>query len=63
MKLRKVWSGLAITAMLGGIFVGQPAKAADTSLVIGSVLDIDKTDPHTATNFATVRGLGLVYGQ
>ncbi|MEN9542559.1 MAG: hypothetical protein RJB54_568, partial [Actinomycetota bacterium] len=56
MKLRKVWTGLAITAMLGGIFVGQPAKAADSSLVIGSVLDIDKTDPHTSTNFATVRG-------
>lgn len=48
--------------MVGGVLVTQPAKAADSSLVIGSVLDIDKTDPHTATNFATVRGLGLVYG-
>jgi len=47
---------------LGGILVSQPVRAAETSLVIGSVLDIDKTDPHTATNFATVRGLGLVYG-
>lgn len=62
MKLRKLRTGLAIVAMLGGVLVTQPAKAADSSLVIGSVLDIDKTDPHTATNFATVRGLGLVYG-
>ncbi|MEY3434166.1 MAG: hypothetical protein RL057_546 [Actinomycetota bacterium] len=62
MKLRKLWTGVAIAAMFGGVLVTQPAKAADTSLVIGSVLDIDKTDPHTATNFATVRGLGLVYG-
>lgn len=62
MKLRKLRAGLAITALLGGVLIAQPAKAADTSLVIGSVLDIDKTDPHTSTNFATVRGLGLVYG-
>ena len=62
MKLRKLWTGVAIAAMFGGVLVTQPAKAADSSLVIGSVLDIDKTDPHTATNFATVRGLGLVYG-
>ena len=44
-----------------GTLAIQPAKAASTSLVIGSVLDIDKLDPHTATNFATVRALGLVY--
>ena len=62
MKLRKLSTGIAIIAMLGGILVSQPVRAAETSLVIGSVLDIDKTDPHTATNFATVRGLGLVYG-
>ena len=62
MKLRKLRAGLAITALLGGVLIAQPVKAADTSLVIGSVLDIDKTDPHTSTNFATVRGLGLVYG-
>jgi len=61
-KLRKLSTGIAIIAMLGGILVSQPVRAAETSLVIGSVLDIDKTDPHTATNFATVRGLGLVYG-
>ena len=47
MKLRKLRAGLAITALLGGVLIAQPAKAADTSLVIGSVLDIDKTDPHT----------------
>jgi peptide/nickel transport system substrate-binding protein len=61
-KLRKVRAGLAIAAMLGGVVAMQPAKASTTSLVIGSVLDIDRTDPHTATNFATVRALGLVYG-
>ncbi len=56
---------LAIAALAASLAVGtlaaQPAKAASTSLVIGSVLDIDKLDPHTATNFATVRALGLVY--
>ena len=62
MKLRKLRTGLAIVAMLGGVLVTQPAKAADSSLVIGSVLDIDKTDPHTATNFATARMMSLVYG-
>jgi len=61
-KLRRLWTGVAIAAMFSGVLVTQSAKAADTSLVIGSVLDIDKTDPHTSTNFATVRGLGLVYG-
>jgi len=56
---------LAIAALAASLAVGtlaaQPAKAASSSLVIGSVLDIDKLDPHTATNFATVRALGLVY--
>ena len=56
---------LAIAALAASLAVGtlaaQPAKAESTSLVIGSVLDIDKLDPHTATNFATVRALGLVY--
>ena len=55
---------LAIAALAASLAVGtlaaQPAKAS-TSLAIGSVLDIDKLDPHTATNFATVRALGLVY--
>ena len=54
---------LAIAALAASLAVGtlaaQPAKAASTSLVIGSVLDIDKLDPHTATNFGTVRALGL----
>ena len=53
-------SGL-IAALIAGALVATPAKAASTDLVIGSVLDIDKLDPHTATNFATVRALGLVY--
>jgi peptide/nickel transport system substrate-binding protein len=55
---------LAMAALVASLAVGtlaaQPAKAS-TSLAIGSVLDIDKLDPHTATNFATVRALGLVY--
>ena len=46
---------------MAGTIVSTPAKAASSELVIGSVLDIDKLDPHTATNFATVRALGLVY--
>lgn len=62
MRLRKFTIGVSLLALLGGTALVQPAKAANTSLVIGSVLDIDKTDPHTSTNFATVRGLGLVYG-
>ena len=46
---------------MAGTLIATPAKAASSDLVIGSVLDIDKLDPHTATNFATVRALGLVY--
>jgi peptide/nickel transport system substrate-binding protein len=61
-KLKKLTIGVAVAALIGGTFVAQPAKAASGELVIGSVLDIDRTDPHTSTNFATVRGLGLVYG-
>ena len=52
--------GLAF-ALMAGTLIATPAKAASSDLVIGSVLDIDKLDPHTATNFATVRALGLVY--
>ena len=53
-------SGL-VAALMAGALIATPAKAVSTDLVIGSVLDIDKLDPHTATNFATVRALGLVY--
>ena len=61
MKMRKIGvAGLAL-ALVATAQVAQPAQAASTDLVIGSVLDIDKLDPHTATNFATVRALGLVY--
>lgn len=60
-KIRKIGvAGLAL-ALVATVQVAQPATAASTDLVIGSVLDIDKLDPHTATNFATVRALGLVY--
>lgn len=59
--MRKIGvAGLAL-ALVATAQVAQPAQAASTDLVIGSVLDIDKLDPHTATNFATVRALGLVY--
>ncbi len=59
-KKKFVIGGL-VFALMAGAFVSTPAKAASTDLVIGSVLDIDKLDPHTSTNFATVRALGLVY--
>jgi peptide/nickel transport system substrate-binding protein len=59
-KKRFLVSGIAIALMAGNL-VTTPAKAASSELVIGSVLDIDKLDPHTSTNFATVRALGLVY--
>ncbi len=62
MTKNKLAIGAVIAALIGGSLIAQPAKAASNDLVIGSVLDIDKTDPHTATNFATVRALGLVYG-
>jgi peptide/nickel transport system substrate-binding protein len=58
-KKRFLVGGIAI-ALIAGTLVTTPAKA-NTELVIGSVLDIDKLDPHTSTNFATVRALGLVY--
>lgn len=62
MRKNKLAIGAVIAALIGGTLIAQPAKAASNDLVIGSVLDIDRTDPHTATNFATVRALGLVYG-
>ena len=59
-KKRFLVGGVAL-ALMAGTLVSTPAKAASSELVIGSVLDIDKLDPHTSTNFATVRALGLVY--
>jgi len=59
-KKRFLVGGVAL-ALIAGTLVSTPAKAASSELVIGSVLDIDKLDPHTSTNFATVRALGLVY--
>jgi len=59
-KKRFLVGGVAL-ALMAGTLVSTPAKAASSEFVIGSVLDIDKLDPHTATNFATVRALGLVY--
>ncbi len=61
MKSKKIAFGVLAASLALGTLAAQPARAAETSLVIGSVLDIDKLDPHTATNFATVRALGLVY--
>jgi hypothetical protein len=61
-KKKNLLIGALVATLIGGSLIAHPAKAASTDLVIGSVLDIDKTDPHTATNFATVRALGLVYG-
>ncbi len=58
---RKIAISGLVAALMAGVLIVTPAKAASTDLVIGSVLDIDKLDPHTATNFATVRALGLVY--
>ncbi len=58
-KKRFLVGGIAI-ALIAGTLVTTPAKA-NSEFVIGSVLDIDKLDPHTSTNFATVRALGLVY--
>ena len=61
-KKKNLLIGALVATLIGSSLIAHPAKAASTDLVIGSVLDIDKTDPHTATNFATVRALGLVYG-
>ena len=61
MKIKKLAIGGLSLALITGAVVSQPATAASQDLVVGSVLDIDKLDPHTATNFATVRALGLVY--
>lgn len=58
---KKFAIGGLVVALMAGTLIATPAKAASSDLVIGSVLDIDKLDPHTATNFATVRALGLVY--
>ena len=58
---KKIAIGGLVAALMAGALIATPAKAVSTDLVIGSVLDIDKLDPHTATNFATVRALGLVY--
>ena len=61
MSKKKFAIGGLVVALMAGTLIATPAKAASSDLVIGSVLDIDKLDPHTATNFATVRALGLVY--
>lgn len=60
-KKKKFLIGGLVIALMAGALITTPAKAANSEFVIGSVLDIDKLDPHTATNFATVRALGLVY--
>ena len=63
MKLSKKLAVFSIsTAMVAGVAFVAPAHAATKDLAVGMVLDIDKLDPHTATSFATVKGLGLVYG-
>ena len=58
---------VAIVTALGisgaiSLGVTSPASAAQT-LNIGISADMDKLDPHTSTNFATVRILGLVYSE
>ena len=58
---KKIAFSALATALVAGLMIAQPAKAA-TDLTIGTVLDIDKLDPHTSTNFETIRDLGLVYG-
>ena len=50
------------TAMVAGVAFVAPAHAAPKDLAVGMSLDIDKLDPQTATGFATVKALGLVYG-
>ena len=63
MKLRKKIAVIGVTAALvAGVAFVAPAQAASKDLVIGITLDIDKLDPQSATSFATVRALGLVYG-
>jgi len=57
-KKKNLLIGALVATLIGGSLIAHPAKAASTDLVIGSVLDIDKTDPHTATNFATASRLG-----
>lgn len=51
-----------VSALVAGVALVAPAHAASKDLAIGITLDIDKLDPQTATSFATVRALGLVYG-
>lgn len=63
MKVSKKLAVFGISAaMVAGVAFVAPAHAATKDLAVGMVLDIDKLDPHTATSFATVKGLGLVYG-
>lgn len=49
-------------ALVVGVALIAPAQAASKDLVVGVTLDIDKLDPQSATSFATLRALGLVYG-
>lgn len=54
-------SSLAVSTAVG---VGATSsQAAAQTVNIGISADIDKLDPHLATNFATVRVLGLVYSE
>lgn len=63
MKLRKkIAVSTLAAALVVGVVVAAPAHAATKDLVVGMTLDIDKLDPQTATSFATIRALGLVYG-
>jgi len=55
---------VAALGMSGAISLGVASSAsAAQTLNIGISADMDKLDPHTSTNFATVRILGLVYSE
>ncbi|MEN9325146.1 MAG: hypothetical protein RL414_900 [Actinomycetota bacterium] len=53
----------ATLSFLGAASVGNISAQAAETVAIGISADIDKLDPHTSTNFATVRALGLVYSE
>lgn len=56
-----VASSLTLMGVMG-VGISSSASAAST-VNIGISADMDKLDPHTSTNFATVRILGLVYSE
>jgi peptide/nickel transport system substrate-binding protein len=54
---------VAATAMATSGVGMSASHAAAQTVNIGISADMDKLDPHTSTNFATVRILGLVYSE